>query len=86
MTFCCTNNSVLCSANIRESFSCSGWEQIQRLQPDNVQRMREPGTLSPKWDIAIKLRLLGPREPCRRGGRKSMVARGDGGHQENKAF
>jgi len=50
---------------------------------DNMQRVRDLGTLSSKWDMSMK---SFPTEPCGRGGRKRKRTRGDGGHQENKAF
>jgi hypothetical protein len=38
----------------------------------NMERVRDLGTLSRKWDISIKSLLSGLREPCGRGGRKSI--------------
>ena len=54
--------------------------------PDNVQTVRELGTFSPGWEVSIKSLPSGIRELCGRGGRKNVQARGDGGHQRNKAF
>ena len=50
------------------------------------QTVRDLRILSYKWDVSIKsipskLKGIGRRE-----GRKSVRARGDGGHQENKAL
>lgn len=53
-------------------------------QPDRMQR--ELGTISLKRDVFIRSLPLGLREPWRRGGRKHGRARGDGEHQESKAF
>jgi hypothetical protein len=47
-------------------------------------RKRDLGTLSHKQDVSFKIPFL--RAPARRGGRKSVKAKGDGGHQENKAL
>ena len=38
------------------------------LQQDTVQRVRELGTLSPKWDVAIKSAHSHIGELCGRGG------------------
>ena len=37
-----------------------------------------------KWEVSIKSLHSELRESCRRGGRKIVRARGDGGHQEKK--
>ena len=50
-----------------------------------MQRMRDLGTLSPKWDVSIKFLPLGLNEPCERGDSKSIGAGVDGKHQVNKA-
>ena len=50
------------------------------------ERERVLGTHSSKWDIFIKFLVSGIREPCRRGDRKNVRARGEGGHQESKAL
>jgi hypothetical protein len=42
--------------------------------------------LRPKWDVSIQFLPSVPRELCEREGRKTVRARGDGGHQENKAL
>jgi hypothetical protein len=65
-----------CSAIIREASSCSRWEQIE-TNSQTVFRVRDLGTLSPN-DVAIKSLPSGLRELCRRKGRKSVRARGDG--------
>lgn len=48
--------------------------------PDTIHRVRNLGTRSPIWTISIRSLPLGLREPHRRGGRKNVRARGDGGH------
>lgn len=45
--------------------------------------MRDLRTLSPKWNISIKSLPARFRKPCGGEGRKSIRARGDGGHQED---
>ena len=55
MTFCCTHRSVPCSAIIREA-SYSRWDLTQRLE--SLQRVRNLGALSPKWDVFIKHCLI----------------------------
>jgi hypothetical protein len=40
----------------------------------------------PKLEVSIKSLPSELRESCRRGDRKSVRARGDGAHQENKAL
>lgn len=76
MTFCYTHRPVPCSAIIREASCCSRWEQIQR--PTAGQVCREWET----WDVSIQAPPLGHRELCERGDRKSLRARGDGGHHQ----
>lgn len=51
--------------------------------PADTQKVRDLRTLIPKRgirDVAIKALLSGLREPCRRGDRESVGARGDRGH------
>ena len=43
-------------------------------------------TQSPKENVSIKSLPLGLREPYRRGGRRSVRAKWDGVHQENKGL
>ena len=51
-----------------------------------MQRVRDLGTLNPKWDVFIKPLPSGFRElTMLREGRKCVRAREDGGHKENKA-
>lgn len=51
-------------------------------QPDNVQRVRDPGILSSKWNVSIRSLPSG----LRRGGGNPVSSRGDGGHQGNKVL
>jgi hypothetical protein len=48
--------------------------------------MKDLGTLSSKWYVSIRSLPSELREPCRRGNRKILRDRGDGGNQENKAL
>jgi hypothetical protein len=48
--------------------------------------MKDIGTISLKQAISIKYFSSGFRKPHKRRDRKSLRARKDGGHQENKAF
>jgi hypothetical protein len=50
-----------------------------------MQRVRDHGILNRKWDVSIKFLHSELKEPHRKGGRKNARARGDEGHQENKA-
>ena len=52
--------------------------------PDIMQIVKDLRRLSPKWDVRSLSSEL--REPTGRGGRKSLRARGDEGHQETKAL
>ena len=79
MRFCYTHRSMPCPANIREVPSFSD-PQI------NMERVRNFRTLSPKRDIFIKSLPSRISEPRGRGGRESVRARGDGGHQESKTL
>lgn len=55
-------------------------------QLGNMQRMRDLWTLSLKGDVSIKFFPILLRGLYRRGGEKSVRARGDGEHQRKKAF
>lgn len=52
----------------------------------NVQRVRDLGTLSIKWNISIKYLLPGVREPRRGECGEIVKARVDGEHQGNKVY
>jgi hypothetical protein len=69
---------------IKEISFFSRWKQIQIPQVDIMQRVRDLKTLYPKWKVSIKFLPLVIKDPLERGVRKSVRARGDGGHQENK--
>lgn len=47
--------------------------------------VRDVGTLSPKWNAAIRFLPTGQKEPCGRGGRRTLRARWGGRYEENKA-
>jgi hypothetical protein len=64
---------------IIEGFSCSRWEQMQRATARHYTERVS------KWKISIKSLPAELRESWGRGGRKIVRAKGDGGHQENKA-
>lgn len=57
---------VSCSAIIRDTSYYSRWQQIKRLISDIMKRIRDLGTLIPKWNIIINSLLSGLREPCGR--------------------
>lgn len=61
-----------------------GKNKYSNPQLDNVQRVKDLGTLGTKWDVSVKSLPSQLREPCGTG-RKSVRTRGDGGHRENKA-
>jgi hypothetical protein len=44
---------------------------------DNVQKMRDLGILSPKWNVFIQTLPSVSREQCRRGERKTVRANED---------
>ena len=53
-------------------------------QPDVVQRMRDRGTFSSKWDFSIKGFLQGSGNSMQEGKRKSVKAREGGRHQDTR--
>jgi hypothetical protein len=55
-------------------------------QTDIIQKVRDLGTQSSKWDVSIKSFSSGLREPHRRGGKKSVRAKGNGGYQDNNNY
>ena len=55
-------------------------------QLGNVQKVRDLGTLGPKWDVSIKSLSSGLREPFRRRGSRVIISRGDRRQHVNKAF
>lgn len=83
MAFCYSHSAVPCSA-IQEVSTANG-EKKRDPQPDNMQRVRETGTLNPNCVVSIKslpLRAQGTMLKRRQKGCKSR----DGGHQGNKVF
>ena len=68
MTFYFTHRSVPHSAIVREIPPAEDGNKSRDTQSDNMQRVRDLGALSSKWDIAIKSFPMGLREPCGRGG------------------
>lgn len=77
------NFSTHCLIFIRDASSCSRWSLPQKPAPDNVQRLREFGTLNLKSDAFIKPFPSRFRDLCKRWDRKTRVTRGDGWLQEN---
>lgn len=61
------------------------WDKLLR-GPDSMQRMCELGIRNPKRHVSVKSLPSELTECCRKGGRKTVRARGDGGHQGNGAF
>lgn len=55
-------------------------------KPHITQRAAEIGILSPISNVYNKSLPSRLREPCRRRGKKSLRARGDGEHPKNKAL
>ena len=53
-------------------------KRYKHPQPDNVQSVRDLGTLNPKQDVSIKSLLLGLREVCARRDRKGIRDRRGG--------
>jgi hypothetical protein len=51
-----------------------------------MQGMKDLRIFSPKCDVSMKSLPSGLREPCRKGGRKNVKARGDGGQLGNQAL
>jgi hypothetical protein len=51
-----------------------------------VQKVRDLGTLCPKWVVSINFFPLGLREPRSRVGRKILKDSGDGRHEVNRTF
>lgn len=83
MTFCRTHRSVPCLAFIREAVNGNKYRDPEL---DTRWRVRELGTLGHTWGFSIKSLPSGLIEPCGRGGRRIVKARGDGGHQGNEVF
>lgn len=57
-----THRPVPCSVIIRDISSCSRWEIIQRHIVDIIERVRDLGKHSPKWDISIQSLFSGIKE------------------------
>ena len=55
--------------------------KIKTQQPDIMQSVREPGTLSSKWVVSFISLPLEPREHYRSGDKKNLRAIENGGHQ-----
>jgi hypothetical protein len=70
MTCCYTCRSASHLAITRDAFSLEEFRECRDPQLHNVQRVREIGTLSPKWDAIIKLPPSGLRELRRKRGRQ----------------
>lgn len=60
--------------------------QTLRLKANNVQRVTELGTLSPKQGVSIKFLPRRIREPYSRGDRKRVRVRGDRRQQGNRGL
>ena len=81
MTFYYTHRSVLCSAIIRELPPTANGNKYRDPRPDIMQRLRDLGTLWPKWDVSIKSLPSGFRELSEKGDRKSVRSGVDEEHQ-----
>ena len=87
MTFCYTHRSVPCSAIIREASSGTDGNKYRDSQSGLTQGVRKFGTFRHKQNVSIKSIHPGLRKwMLRKGGRESVRAREDGGHQGNKTF
>lgn len=62
-----------------------GITQIEKGRSGKTDRRIDLGTLGSKLNVSIKFLLSELRESCRRGGRKSVQARGDEGQQKNRS-
>lgn len=85
MPYCSTPRAAPCSAILREAPSCSRWENTQ-TQPDSRWGRKDFRTLRPTCDVSIKSPTLVFRGLCARGERKTLIARGYGGHQREKGL
>lgn len=74
------------SIHIRETSSCSIWRITQKHTLDSVQRMRDPETFNPKWDVFIKALPSGPSSLCGRGDRKVVRVGSDEWLHGNSVF
>lgn len=72
MLFCCTHQKL--PPEIEQNKS-------KDTQLNNVQRVRDLDTLSPKWEVSNKPLPLGLRELCRRGSKMIVRTSRDGRHQ-----
>ncbi|XP_076408128.1 uncharacterized protein LOC121822864 isoform X2 [Peromyscus maniculatus bairdii] len=86
MFFKAKDQCLPCSAIIGEASFCTGWGQIQRPteRPYAERETLEHSALNGMFSIKFLPSELW--EPHRRGARKSVRARRDGGHQENKTL
>ena len=83
MTVFYTQVSVLFSRH-QKSFLL---QQVETdTQADNMQTVRDFGTLSPKQVISIKSLTLELGQHCRSRGAKNVSTRKSGGYQESKAL
>lgn len=76
MIICYPRRSGPRLATIREAFSCGTKITYRDPQLDNMQRVRELGTLGSKWDVSNKSLSSELRQPRKRGGGKSAIASG----------
>jgi hypothetical protein len=69
MTFCYTHQCVTQPSSEKLPPEADG-NKYRNPQMDNVQNVRDLGTLSPKWNVFTKSLPSGLRKPCGRGGGK----------------
>ena len=86
MTFCWTHEDCLDQPSSEKLPPAAEVNKYRDPQLDTMQRVRDPGILSPKCDVFIKFLPSELWEPCRWGGRKRKRTRRDGGHQLNKVL
>lgn len=83
MTFHYTYKSESCSVITREASLKIYENKYKDPELDNMQRVRNLGTLCPKWVVFIKPLPSGGRELCNKGGIKILRARNDRCYQGN---
>lgn len=81
MTFYNTHRSAPCSAvnnnnNNKKLFGCR-WDEYRDPQLNGMQRVRDLGVPSTKWEVSIKSLFSDFRELCLAGGGKMVRSRAD---------
>lgn len=74
--------NILAQPSLKKSLLVGYGKDYRYLQLDNLQRIRDFGTHSPKWDVSTKPIPSGLRELCEKEGGKIVRPRMDGWHKE----